>query len=77
MAKQPDLSGIPAKPVTLFRVNYQFAAPSLDLRSGTLMIEAEDIQKARNKAVLKLEERFGDKWHKITKIQSVSDEAPF
>ncbi|UOF78721.1 hypothetical protein [Microviridae sp.] len=77
MAKQPELAGLPTKNVRLFRVNYQYAAPTMDLRSGTLMIEAEDVQKARNKAVLKLEERFGDKWHKITKIQSVSDEAPF
>lgn len=77
MAKQVEIPGIPAKNTTLYRVNYQFAAPSLDLRSGTLMIADENIQKARDKAVLKLEERFGDKWHKITKIQSVTEEAPF
>lgn len=77
MAKQETLPGVPAKDTKLFRVNYQYAAPTMDLRSGTLMIEAKDIQQARDKAVLKLEERFRDKWHKITKIQSVTDEAPF
>lgn len=77
MAKQTDM--LPKPATTLYRVNFQYAAPSMDLRSGTLIVEAEDIKKARDTAVLKLEERFGDKWHKITKIQSIAagDEAPF
>lgn len=77
MAKQETLPGVPVEDTKLFRVNYQYAAPTMDLRSGTLMIDAKNIQAARDKAVLKLEERFGDKWHKITKMQTVTDEAPF
>lgn len=77
MAKQNDLPGIPKPATTYFRINYQHVAPNAQLRAGALVIEAENIQKARDAAVLKLEATYGTTWHKITSIKSMTEEAPF
>lgn len=75
--EQQTLPGVPEAPATTFRVNFQYQGPNYALRAGSLIIPAKDITMARIIANGTLKDQYGDKWFNVTKIQTITEEAPF
>lgn len=75
--EQQNLPGIPAAPTSMFKVTFQYQGPNYALRAGQLVIPANDIQNARIIANGTLKDLHGDRWFNITKIQTLTEEAPF
>jgi len=77
--QQQNLPGIPEATTFIWRANYQYQGPNYALRAGSLIIPADNIEKARLIANGVLKDQYGDKWFNVTKISNVNplDEAPF